>query len=115
MIISFLLSDPITNVPESIASGLSVEVLILTAGNYNIELSSAKVPISESVTYEFSCKKRFFPVSGKLVVYGLIEKKQKEELLISSNFSNLNNLEEIDDWFSSELSRLLQNHNKWTK
>ena len=43
------------------------------------------------------------------------KKKQKAELLISSNFSNLNNVEEIDDWLSSELSRFLQNHNQWTK
>ena len=33
---------------------------------------------------------------------------------MSYNFSNLNNLEEIDDLLSSELSRLLQNHNQST-
>ena len=82
-----------------------------------ILMRSFNKPWSKIVKFNYNLviKKDFFPVSGKLVVYGLIEKKQKEELLISSNFSNLNNLEEIDDWFSSELSRLLQNHNKWTK
>ena len=65
--------------------------------------------------YDIVIKNDFFPISGKLVVYGLIEKKQKVELLISSNFSNLNDVEENDDWFSSELSRFLQNHNQWTK
>ena len=82
-----------------------------------ILMRSFNKPWSKIVKFNYNLvvKKDFFPVSGKLVVYGLIEKKQKEELLISSNFSNLNNLEEIDDWFSSELSILLQNHNKWTK
>ena len=82
-----------------------------------ILLRSFNKPWSKIVKFNYNLviKNDFFPVSGKLVVYGLIEKKQKEELLISSNFSNLNNLEEIDDWFSSELSRLLQNHNQWTK
>ena len=82
-----------------------------------ILLRSFNKPWSKIVKFNYNLviKNDFFPVSGKLVVYGLIEKKQKEELLISSNFSNLNNSEEIDDWFSSELSRLLQNHNQWTK
>ena len=82
-----------------------------------ILMRSFNKPWSKIVKFNYNLvvKKDFFPVSGKLVVYGLIEKKQKEELLISSNFSNLNNLEEIDDWLSSELSKLLQNHNRWTK
>ena len=63
---------------------------------------------NKKFNYDIVIKNDFFPISGKLVVYGLIEKKQKAELLISSNFSNLNNVEEIDDWFSSELSRFLQ-------
>jgi hypothetical protein len=51
--IFLLLRDPITNEPESTASGLSVEVLMLTAGNFSIELSSANVPLSDNVTNEF--------------------------------------------------------------
>lgn len=42
------------------------------------------------------------------------KKKYKDELLISSNFSNLNNLEKIYDLLSLELSRPLQNHNQCT-
>ena len=81
-----------------------------------ILMRSFNKPWSKIVKFNYNLvvKKDFFPVSGKLVVYGLIEKKQKEELLISSNFSNLNNLEEIDDLLSLELSRLLQNHNQST-
>ena len=81
-----------------------------------ILMRSFNKPWSKIVKFNYNLviKKDFFPVSGKLVVYGLIEKKQKEELLISSNFSNLNNLEEIDDLLSSELPRLLQNHNQCT-
>ena len=81
-----------------------------------ILMRSFNKPWSKIVKFNYNLvvKKDFFPVSGKLVVYGLIEKKQKEELLISSNFSNLNNLEETHDLLSLELSRPLQNHNQCT-
>ena len=45
--------EPITNEPESTASGLSVDVLILTEGNFSIELSSARVPLSDNVINDF--------------------------------------------------------------
>ena len=65
--------------------------------------------------YSLVIKDDIFPVSGKLLVYGLIEKKEKEELLINSSFLNLRSAEDIDDWFALELAKLLQNHKQWTK
>ena len=42
--------------PESIASGLSVEFLRLTEGNLRRDASSANVPLSDKVTYASSCR-----------------------------------------------------------
>lgn len=52
----------------------------------------------------FNFRKTYYLLTNKI--------KYKDELLISSHFSNFNNLEEIDDLLSSELSRPLQNHNQ---
>ena len=52
---SFLIPPNIIT-PVSIDSGLSVDVLMLTAGKLTILLSSEIVPLSESVTNAFDCK-----------------------------------------------------------
>ena len=64
------------------------------------------------LNYDLSLKNDFLNFR-KTSYYGQI-KKYKDELLISSNFSNLNNLEETHDLLSLELSRPLQNHNQCT-
>ncbi len=65
------------------------------------------------LNYDLSLKNDF--LNFRKTSYLRTNKKEyKDELLISSNFSNLNNLEETHDLLSLELSRPLQNHNQCT-